>query len=123
MCAGDPSVKAVACCHPAFFGKEKEFAEAAKVPVCMLPAEGDNIDAAKEVLDAKPFADKCVYKHFDDQVHGFLGAFRAHCPTFAVAPHLLADAVPILQHSAGVCVSCNHFFRIHCRPSVNGENL
>lgn len=64
----------MACCHPAFFGKEKEYAEVAQAPVCMLPAEGDEIDTAKEVLDTKPFSEKCVYQRFDDQVHGFLAA-------------------------------------------------
>lgn len=64
----------MACCHPAFFGKEAEYSEAAQVPVCMLPAEGDVIDDAKAVLEAKPFANKCVFQRFDDQVHGFLGA-------------------------------------------------
>lgn len=71
---GDASISAVACCHPAFFGKEAEYSEAAQVPVCMLPAEGDVVDDAKAVLDAKPFADKCVLQRFDDQVHGFLAA-------------------------------------------------
>jgi dienelactone hydrolase len=72
--AGDPALSAVACCHPAFFGKEKAYAEAARVPVCVLAADGDPMESVKEVLDAKPFADKCFYRRFDGQVHGFMAA-------------------------------------------------
>jgi dienelactone hydrolase len=73
--AGDEAYQAVGCCHPAFFGKEQEFAAAAKAPACILPAEGDtDLAKAKAEFGKKPFADKCVYRRFDDQVHGFLAA-------------------------------------------------
>jgi dienelactone hydrolase len=72
--AGDPAVSAVACCHPAFFGKEAEWSQAAQVPVCVLAADGDPMESVKEVLDTKPFADKCFYKRFHGQVHGFMAA-------------------------------------------------
>jgi protein XRP2 len=32
------------------------------------------MEEVKEVTDKKPFASKCFYQRFDDQVHGFLGA-------------------------------------------------
>jgi hypothetical protein len=72
--AGDASYSACACCHPAFFGKEKELAKAAIAPVCILPAKGDPMEDAKAILDEKPFADKCFFLRFDDHEHGFMAA-------------------------------------------------
>jgi hypothetical protein len=72
--AGDKTYSACACCHPVHFGKEVEFASAAVVPVCILPAQGDPMEDAKAVLEKKPFADKCFFKRFDDQRHGFMAA-------------------------------------------------
>lgn len=74
MRAADDDVKAVSCCHPAFFGKEKEYAAAAVHPVAILPAGGDPMEDAREILSAKPFADKCLFRRFDDQVHGWMAA-------------------------------------------------
>ena len=70
--AGDTDFKGVACCHPAFFGKEKEFAAAAQVPVCFLPSKDDPMDDPKAELDKKPFASQCFYHRFDEQMHGFM---------------------------------------------------
>lgn len=93
----------MACCHPAFVGKEKEYAQAAQVPVCLLPAEADVIDDAKEVLDAKPFGSKCVYQRFDDQVHGFLGARGDYSkPEVAAAA---GKAIEILSNFLSSCMA------------------
>lgn len=73
-CAGEDAYCASACCHPAFFGKETALAEAATSPVCILPAKGDPMEDAQAVLQGKPFADKCLFRRFDDQEHGFMAA-------------------------------------------------
>lgn len=72
--AGDATYKAIACCHPAFFGKDKELAEAAVSPVCIISTADDPLEAPKAILDNKPFASTCKYQRFDDQVHGFMAA-------------------------------------------------
>ena len=43
-----------------------------KVPVLLMPS-GEDPDhlPLKEVLDKKPFGDKCQYRRFDDMHHGF----------------------------------------------------
>lgn len=45
------------------------------VPMLIMPA-GDDPDHTplKEVLDTKPFGDKCEYRRFDDMHHGFCSA-------------------------------------------------
>lgn len=73
-CAGDPNYQASACCHPAFFGKDTQLAEAAASPVCIISTAEDPLEAPKAILDTKSFADKCRYQRFDDQVHGFMAA-------------------------------------------------
>jgi hypothetical protein len=40
----------------------------------MLPTKDDPMESIKEILDTKPYADKCYYQRFDDQEHGFLAA-------------------------------------------------
>ena len=49
----------------------KELAEKAECPVAILPAKDDPGMELKEVTDKKAFADKCVYKAYPDQAHGF----------------------------------------------------
>lgn len=84
--AGDGKFLGSACCHPAFFGKEIEFSQAAESPVCILAAEGDPMEDAKAVLEAKPFAEQCFFRRFDDQVHGFMAARGDYSdPTVAAA--------------------------------------
>lgn len=43
-----------------------------KVPMLIMPS-GEDPDhlPLKEVLDKKPFGDKCQYRRFDDMHHGF----------------------------------------------------
>lgn len=43
-----------------------------KVPMLIMPS-GEDPDhlPLKEVLDKKPFGDKCEYRRFDDMHHGF----------------------------------------------------
>eukprot|EP00892_Ulva_mutabilis_P003395 jgi/Ulvmu1/1427/UM011_0156.1 len=72
--AGSTSYKASACCHPAFFGQDKQLAEAACCPVCIISTAEDPLETPKAVLDTKSFAGKCKYQRFGDQVHGFMAA-------------------------------------------------
>jgi len=52
-----------------------ELAEKSKCPLIILPAGNDeDITPLKEVLAKKDFGSKCVYKVFNDEVHGFLAA-------------------------------------------------
>lgn len=46
-----------------------------KVPMLVMPS-GDDPDhtSVKDVLDKKPFGDKCQYRRFDDMHHGFCAA-------------------------------------------------
>lgn len=74
MYAANDSYEGSACCHPAFFGKDKELAEAAVSPVCIISTAEDPLEAPKAILDTKPFADQCKYQRYDDQVHGFMAA-------------------------------------------------
>lgn len=62
QCGADPDIAACGCVHPAFFGHEKEFAEKLSSPLILLPAKGDPMESVKEVVDKKPFGDKCVYQ-------------------------------------------------------------
>ncbi|KAK3249694.1 hypothetical protein CYMTET_40886 [Cymbomonas tetramitiformis] len=72
--AASERFSAAGCVHAAFFSQDKELAENVMCPLIVLPAEGDPMESVKEVLDTKPFASKCVYKRFDDQIHGFVAA-------------------------------------------------
>lgn len=74
LIAADGVYKATACCHPAFFGKDKELAEAVVSPVCVISTAEDPLEDIKAILDTKPFAAQCKYQRFDDQVHGFMAA-------------------------------------------------
>jgi hypothetical protein len=58
------------------FGKEEEWCAVLDVPLITLSTPGDPLDTIKEVMDAKgdPLAAKCVYKLFENQIHGFCGA-------------------------------------------------
>ncbi|CAM9559611.1 unnamed protein product, partial [Laminaria digitata] len=69
----DGGLTATACCHPAMLSPE--LAEKVTVPVLIMPS-GEEPDHAplKEVLDKKPFGDKCEYRRFDDMHHGFCAA-------------------------------------------------
>jgi dienelactone hydrolase len=60
--------------HPSLLGKAKEISEPVQVPVILISCKEDPMEEVKEVTDKKPFASKCFYQRFDDQVHGFLGA-------------------------------------------------
>jgi len=49
-----------------------EDAENVQCPIMLLPGSNDApIDPIKEVLDKKPIGKDCVYRRFDDQVHGW----------------------------------------------------
>lgn len=73
--AGDTSFAANACCHPAFFEKEKDLAQKVKNPVCILPTKDDPMEGIKEILDKdESIGPKCFYRRYDDQEHGFLAA-------------------------------------------------
>ncbi|CAN0103252.1 unnamed protein product [Scytosiphon promiscuus] len=66
-------VKAGGNVHPAMLSAE--LAEDVKVPMLIMPS-GEDPDhlPVKEVLDKKPFGDKCQYRRFDDMHHGFCAA-------------------------------------------------
>eukprot|EP00752_Nemacystus_decipiens_P008120 g7260.t1 len=66
----EAGVKAAANVHPAMLSPE--LAEGVRVPMLIMPS-GDDPDhlPLKEVLDKKPFGDKCQYRRFDDMHHGF----------------------------------------------------
>ncbi|CBJ30749.1 conserved unknown protein [Ectocarpus siliculosus] len=66
-------VKAGGTVHPAMLSAE--LAQDVKVPVLIMPS-GEDPDhlPVKEVLDKKPFGDKCQYRRFDDMHHGFCAA-------------------------------------------------
>jgi hypothetical protein len=49
----DASFSAAAGVHPAFFGRDKQLAEAVLCPVALLPAQGDAMESVKEVLDTR----------------------------------------------------------------------
>ena len=60
--------------HAAFFGKEKELAEKATNPICLLPTKDDPMEDVQQIMEKKDVASKCFFKRYDDQVHGFLAA-------------------------------------------------
>lgn len=53
-----------------------------KVPMLIMPS-GEDPDhlPVKEVLDKKPFGNKCQYRRFDDMHHGFCAARYAYDKT------------------------------------------
>lgn len=67
--ASDSRVSGIASLHGAKINKE--LASAAQCPVAILPAKDDPGMELKEITDQKPFGDKCVYKAYPDQAHGF----------------------------------------------------
>jgi dienelactone hydrolase len=68
---GDGLVKCAATSHPAALTKEE--AQKVKGPVCMLPSGDDGpLDEIKAELDRHSWADKNVYKFFDDMYHGWV---------------------------------------------------
>jgi dienelactone hydrolase len=72
-CAVDDRFSAVAGVHPSFVNAED--AQNAKVPVCLLPSKDEPpMDDVKAVLDTKPWADKVIWKRFDNMHHGFCAA-------------------------------------------------
>lgn len=69
----ESGVKATGCVHPALL--TPELAEEVKVPMLIMPSRDDpDHTPVKEVLDKKPFGDKCLYRRFDDMHHGFCSA-------------------------------------------------
>lgn len=69
----DGELKATANCHAAMVSPE--LAEKVTVPMLIMPSgEDPDHTPLKEVLDKKPFGDKCEYRRFDDMHHGFCAA-------------------------------------------------
>lgn len=62
--------------HPSLFGRDKEFAAAVNVPVALVAAKGDPLEAVKEVLDGRggDLAGRSAWRRMDDMIHGFCAA-------------------------------------------------
>ena len=71
------------------------------MPMLIMPS-GDDPDhtPVKEVLDKKPFGDKCEYRRFDDMHHGFCAArYIALAPVNCLSSPILTVGLLISRYS------------------------
>ncbi|WIA14248.1 hypothetical protein OEZ85_002784 [Tetradesmus obliquus] len=65
---------AAAMLHPSLFGQDKALCSAAKGPVACISTPGDPYESVQEVFSSTEWGPRCVYRRYDNMIHGFCGA-------------------------------------------------
>eukprot|EP00878_Enallax_costatus_P000227 GHUV01000291.1.p1 GENE.GHUV01000291.1~~GHUV01000291.1.p1 ORF type:complete len:268 (+),score=49.13 GHUV01000291.1:86-889(+) len=72
--ADGATFRAAALLHPSLFGKEGEWCPAVKGPIAVFSANGDPYETIQEAMKGHQHADQCVYRQYNNMIHGFCGA-------------------------------------------------